>query len=381
MNDLFPKEIAAVLLRLEQAGFEAYAVGGCIRDRYMQVEPHDYDVTTSALPQEVLATFADHRTLETGLQHGTVTVLVAGEPIEITTFRQDGGYSDHRHPDAVTFTRSLREDLARRDFTMNAMAMDRKGEWFDPFAGRADIDARLVRCVGEAERRFEEDALRILRGLRFAARLGFAIEEKTAAAMIKKRELLLAIAHERVFSELCGLLRGQYAADILKQYRKVLAVVLPEMEGELQQALPAEAELRFAALFATEGEAMAAMNRLKAPNAFKARVLMLVRERDTVVPAERVAVRKRMAALGAENFIKLTTYQDTQPQKKIAEALLAEGVCLSVGELAVNGRDLMALGYRGKEIGEKLAILLDQVVSEHLPNTRDALLNFIKSPH
>ncbi|MBQ3084659.1 MAG: CCA tRNA nucleotidyltransferase [Clostridia bacterium] len=381
MNSLFPKEIDAVLLRLEQAGFEAYAVGGCIRDRYMQVAPHDYDVTTSALPQEVLAAFADHRTVETGLQHGTVTVLAAGEPIEITTFRQDGGYSDHRHPDAVTFTRSLREDLARRDFTMNAMAMDRKGEWFDPFEGRADIDARLVRCVGEAERRFEEDALRILRGLRFAARLGFAIEEKTAAAMVKKRELLLAIAHERVFSELCGLLRGRYAADILTQYRKVLEVVLPEMRMREVQALPAEAALRFAALFETEADAQSAMNRLKAPNAFKETVLMLVRERDAVTPAERVAVRKRMAALGAENFIKLTTYQNAQSQKKIAEALLADGVCLSVGELAVNGRDLMALGYRGKEIGAKLTFLLEQVVGEQLPNERDILLNEIKKPH
>ena len=381
MEIQFPAEIESVLLRLEQAGYEAYAVGGCIRDRYMQVEPHDYDVTTSALPQEVLAAFADRRTVETGLQHGTVTVLAAGEPIEITTFRQDGGYSDHRHPDAVTFTRSLEEDLARRDFTMNAMAMDRKGEWFDPFEGRRDIDARLVRCVGEAERRFEEDALRILRGLRFAARLGFAIEEKTAAAMLQKRMLLLAIAHERVFSELCGLLRGQYAADILTQYRKVLEVVLPEMREQGVQALPAEPPLRFAALFETEADARAAMNRLKAPNAFKETVLMLVRERDTVIPAERVAVHKRMAALGAENYLQLTRYQGAEPCRAIAEQLLREGACLSVGDLAVNGRDLMALGYRGKELGAKLSSLLEQVVSERLPNGRDILLNEIKKPH
>ena len=381
MQNRFPTEIEEILRMLEQAGYEAYAVGGCIRDRYMQVAPHDYDVTTSALPQEVLAVFADRRTIETGLQHGTVTVLAAGEPVEITTFRQDGGYSDHRHPDAVTFTRSLREDLARRDFTMNAMAMDRKGDWFDPFGGRADIDARLVRCVGAADRRFEEDALRILRGLRFAARLGFKIEPQTTAAMDAKRELLREIAHERVFSELCGLLRGAFATEILQNHCAVLRVVLPELQAQAVLDLPAEAELRFAALFATEADARAAMNRLKAPNVFKDTVLMLVRERATVTPSDRVAVRRRMAALGAENFIKLAVYQNAQGQKKIAEELIAEGACLSVGALAVNGRDLMALGCKGREIGEKLELLLEQVVSETLPNEREPLLNYIKQPH
>ncbi len=379
MKEQVPKPIDGILARLEQAGFEAYVVGGCVRDRYMQVVPHDYDVTTSALPEEVMAVFSDHRTVETGLQHGTVTVLAAGEPVEITTFRQDGGYSDHRHPDAVTFTRSLREDLARRDFTMNAMAMSRNGEWYDPFGGRGDIDARVVRCVGEAERRFEEDALRILRGLRFAARLGFEIESKTAAAMHAKRALLREIANERVFSELCGLLQGRYAADILRAHRAVIEVILPEFKAIFELELPAEPEQRFAALFEREEDARSAMHRLKAPNAFKQTVCMLVREQ--ICSAERVAVRRQMAALGAENFIKLAIFQKAEPQRAIAEQLLNEGVCLSIGDLAVNGRDLMALGYQGKTIGERLAALLEQVLSERLPNEREALLSYIKEAH
>ncbi len=381
MQRLIPEEIDAILARLERAGFEAYPVGGCARDRYMQMEPHDYDVATSALPQDVLAVFSDCRVIETGLQHGTVTVLTEAGPVEITTFRQDGSYSDHRHPDSVAFTRSLREDLARRDFTMNAMAIGRDGGWIDPFGGRADIDARVVRCVGEADRRFEEDALRILRGLRFAARLSFAIESETAAAMHRKRCLLKAIAHERVFSELCGLLQGEYALEILSEYRSVVEVILPELSVPSKWALSADPQLRMASLFKTEEEARSALNRLKAPNLFKQNVLMLVRERSVEIPAERVAVRKRMTQLGAEAYLRLAAYQNAEPQRAIAEQLLAESVCLSVGTLAINGKDLTALGYRGKDVGEILADLLEQVVSERISNERETLLQYIKQAH
>ncbi|MBQ8894857.1 MAG: CCA tRNA nucleotidyltransferase [Clostridia bacterium] len=375
-----PAGVAAVLERLELAGREGYLVGGCVRDHVMGCTPHDYDVTTSALPEETLAIFRGDRVIETGLQHGTVTVLTADGPVEVTTYRQDGTYSDHRHPDGVTFTRSLREDLARRDFTMNAMAMGRSGALEDPFGGREDIQRGLIRCVGEADRRFEEDALRILRGLRFAARLGFALEEETAAAMDRKKELLNTIARERVFSELCGLLQGVYAPEILAQYRAVVQSTLPELDlsrCELLKALPPEPALRLAALLQRE-QAPGLLTRLKVSNEFRRTVLMLVEEREQLCPPERKAVRRRCAALGAENFLLLCRYQQNERARQIAEALIREKACLSIGDLAVNGRDLMGLGLRGAAIGRALEQLLEQVTEENIPNEKEALLQYLK---
>ena len=187
---MLPNSVREALLRLNEAGFEAWLVGGCVRDRLMGAEPHDYDITTSATPAETAAVFAGERIIETGLRHGTVTVLLSGEPLEITTFRTEAAYSDHRRPDAVRFTRSLREDLARRDFTVNAIAMDADGRLCDPFGGRADLEKKILRAVGDPEARFREDALRILRCARFSSVLGFAIEPATAAAMVRCRELL-----------------------------------------------------------------------------------------------------------------------------------------------------------------------------------------------
>ncbi|MBR6793733.1 MAG: CCA tRNA nucleotidyltransferase [Clostridia bacterium] len=376
-----PQSVAAVMEKINAAGQEAYLVGGCVRDAYRGHLPHDYDITTSALPEEMLRIFAGERIIPTGLQHGTVTVLTADGPVEVTTYRQDGDYSDHRHPDGVTFTRSLREDLARRDFTMNAMALDRDGALIDPFGGREDLDRGLIRCVGEAERRFEEDALRILRGLRFAARLGFSLEEETARAMVAKKQLLKEIAAERIFAELCGLLAGEYAAEVLEEYGAVLLPVLPELKLDARalsvlKKLPQEPALRLAALLSSEDGGV--LNRLKVSNAFREEVLLLLRERDAFCPPERIAVRRRMSALGAMPFITLCRYQRAEDCLLIAERLLEEGACLSVQQLAVTGRDLMALGLKGPSIGEALARLLEQVIEEKLPNEREALLAYIK---
>ena len=376
-----PQSVAAVMEKINAAGQEAYLVGGCVRDAYRGHLPHDYDITTSALPEEMLRIFAGERIIPTGLQHGTVTVLTADGPVEVTTYRQDGDYSDHRHPDGVTFTRSLREDLARRDFTMNAMALDRDGALIDPFGGREDLDRGLIRCVGEAERRFEEDALRILRGLRFAARLGFSLEEETARAMVAKKQLLKEIAAERIFAELCGLLAGEYAAEVLEEYGAVLLPVLPELKLDARalsvlKKLPQEPALRLAALLSSEDGGV--LNRLKVSNAFREEVLLLLRERDAFCPPERIAVRRRMSALGAMPFITLCRYQRAEDCLLIAERLLEEGACLSVQQLAVTGRDLMALGLKGPSIGEALARLLEQVIEEKLLNEREALLAYIK---
>lgn len=230
-----PSNIAMILDKLENAGYEAWIVGGCVRDSLMGITPHDFDVTTSALPEETERVFAGMRVIETGLKHGTITVLSDGEPVEITTYRIDGEYHDSRRPDSVTFTRSLREDIARRDFTMNGIAYSPKRGLFDEFGGAGDIHGGIIRCIGEPERRFTEDALRILRGLRFSASRGFWIEDGTAAAMLDCRELLNNISAERIFSELSKLLTGRRSGEnilrVMTCFREIFAVMIPELRG------------------------------------------------------------------------------------------------------------------------------------------------------
>ena len=225
---MFPAAVSAVLARLEQAGFAAYAVGGCVRDTLLQRVPEDWDVTTAARPEQVAALFAG-QCIPTGLPHGTVTVRQDGLPIEVTTFRADGPYSDHRRPDAVRFSRSLAEDLCRRDLTVNAMAMDRRGVVTDLHGGREDLRRGMLRCVGEPDRRFDEDALRIMRTLRFAAVLGFSVEAETAAALRRKAPLLADIAAERLLSEMDRLLCGSHVLPVLLAYPDVLGSFLPEL--------------------------------------------------------------------------------------------------------------------------------------------------------
>lgn len=376
-----PKEIDALMARLEEAGQEAYLVGGCVRDRCMGKEPHDYDMTTSAAPEEMKAIFAGERIIETGLKHGTLTVLTPLGGVEITTYRQDGTYSDHRHPDEVVFTRSLREDLARRDFTVNAMAMDRRGCLQDPFGGQADLAAALLRCVGEPRRRFREDALRILRALRFSSRLGFAIEKETAAAMEEKAPLLAAIAGERIFTELWGLLCGKDCAAVLRRHSAVLKGLLPHVDDKMLQRLsvaPPEAPLRFAALLMDAGAERAKdlLDRLKVPTAFRKEVLLLMEEYPNPCPKTRAAVHQRAATVGAEAFLKLCALWGEQEQYgNILEALQKEGACLSMKELAVKGPDLQALGYEGAAIGAALNLLFQKVITEQLPNEKEILLN------
>ena len=223
-----PAYVEKTLTALEAAGHQAYCVGGCVRDSLLGQEPGDWDVTTSALPEETMAVFGE-KAVPTGLKHGTVTVCWPEGKVETTTFRRDGAYVDHRHPEQVTFTDSLTEDLARRDFTVNAVALDLRGTLYDPFGGQTDLRKGILRCVGDPERRFSEDALRILRCLRFASRLGFAIDPETAAALVVCRELLREIAPERIHEELTKLLCGPHAAEVLRAYPEVVGVVLPEI--------------------------------------------------------------------------------------------------------------------------------------------------------
>lgn len=376
MKMSIPSGISALLERLEQAGYEAYLVGGCVRDAYMGIAPQDYDITTSALPEQTKEVFRDARVIETGLAHGTLTVLTENGPVEITTYRQDGDYSDHRHPDAVYFTRSLEEDLARRDFTINAMAMDRRQNLVDLFGGRADIDAKIIRCVGDAERRFEEDALRILRALRFAARLGFSLEAQTQAAMERKKELLKTVAAERIFAELCGLLKGDHAAETLGEHREVAEVILPELrEVDRLKKLPSDPAMRLAAVLQKENADLALV-RLKAPNIFKKTVRMLLENQEIEQPENERELHRLAIRLGAENLQKLYCWRGWNCAPLLD--FLKKSPCLSIRDLAVDGKELMALELQGSAIGNAQKYLLEQV-AEGLPNEKEILINAIKN--
>ena len=419
MRDIqIPDPVEEILNTLEAAGHRAWCVGGCVRDSLLGRPPGDWDVTTAALPEETMALFAA-RAVPTGLRHGTVTVKTALGGVEVTTLRRDGAYRDHRRPEFVTFTGSLEEDLRRRDFTVNTFAADRTGRVLDPLNGRADLEAGVLRCVGDPDRRFTEDALRILRGLRFAAQLGFRIEPETAAAIRRNRELLGDIAPERIWTELKKLLTGDRAAEVLRTYPEVTGVFWPEllpMVGFDQRnrhhcydvwehtlrvlaAVPPELELRLAALlhdvgkpncFTVDEKGQGHFYGHPAESALRETVVTLVAWHDRNIPRTRPAIahalrdlgerdlRRLMALKRADNLAQAPAFRAMQGEIDRAEAildeLLSEGTCVSLKQLAVNGGDLTALGLSGPAVGETLEALLTAVMDGALPNDREALL-------
>ena len=425
---------AKALALLQAAGYEAWIVGGCVRDALLGLPPKDYDLTTSALPEETQRVFAAYPRIETGLRHGTVTVLLEGEPLEITTYRVDGVYSDARHPDGVTFTRSLRQDAARRDFTINAMAYAPGQGLQDFFGGQADLAQGTIRAVGRAETRFHEDALRILRALRFASVLDFTLEGETARAARACAPLLAAVSAERVSGELGKLLCGKAAGRVLRDYPDVLGGVLPEILPMVGldhrnphhcydvwthttvavDHVPPELPLRLAILLHDIGKpdtfslgedgqghfyghprrsvelAEGILSRLRFPRRTRERVLTLVRYHDAVLEESPQRVRRWLNKLGPEVFFDLLAIQggDAAAQapayctrldhlrrlETLARQVLDQAPCLTVRDLAVGGEDLLALGYRGPAIGRALRALLDQVLSETVSNEKNALL-------
>jgi tRNA nucleotidyltransferase (CCA-adding enzyme) len=426
-----------VIEKLSRAGYEAYLVGGCVRDMLLGIAPHDWDITTSALPEETMRVFADDRVIETGVKHGTVTVVVNGEPLEVTTYRIDGDYADNRHPIGVTFSKSLREDLARRDFTVNAMAFNPRDGIADFFGGRADLENGVIRCVGNAEKRFNEDGLRIMRAVRFAATYGFTIEPDTASALHSCKELLGNISYERISSELTKLLCGKAAGDMLREFADVICTVLPELAPMIGfdqrnfhhdkdiwqhtvaavEAAPAYPALRWSALLHDVGKpecfsideggvghfhghtdisariSDGVMHRLRFDNATRERVVLLVKSHDRQIEPTEKAVSRCIRQLGYEAFLQLLELKkaDTLAQapefhgrteqieqlRSIAEGLLEKDACLSLKSLAVNGRDLMPLGYKGKEIGAALDALLDAVMDGRVQNEKEKLLEYL----
>ena len=426
-----------VLNRLTVAGHRAVLVGGCVRDSLLGIPPHDYDAATSALPDEIRTACAGLTCLNIGLKHGTITVLSGGIPVETTTFRKETTYSDHRHPDAVEFTNDLTEDLARRDFTVNAIAWESSGI-ADPFGGQADLKRRLIRCVGDPDRRFEEDALRILRGLRLAAQLEFTIHPDTAAAIRSHAPDLAHVAWERIWAEFSRLLCSPGAQEVLLSFPEVVCQIIPELApcvGFDQKNFhhrydvythsvmalantPPLLPVRLAALLHDAGKpetfsldergvghfyghskhsarlADTALRRLRLPNDLREQVLTLIERHDLPVEAERKWVGRWLARLGEDTFSLLLHLKrgdraacaDPAPPSpdpfEVAESLalelLDEHACLSLKDLAVDGRDCLFAGLRGKEIGQTLQRLLDAVSEGVIPNERSTLLDLIK---
>lgn len=430
-----PKNVDTAINLLQSAGFEAYAVGGCVRDSLLGKTPNDWDITTSAKPEDMKSVFADFHCIDTGIKHGTVTVVIDGEPLEITTFRLDGEYEDNRHPKNVTFTSDLGADLGRRDFTVNAMAYSKMTGTIDLFGGQNDLKNGIIRCVGNPDRRFNEDALRILRALRFASALDFEIEEKTAQSLLKNRALLGNISEERIAKELLKLVCGKGAKRILTDFAPVLFEILPELQPMYKnshdnphhcydiyehtliavESIDPEPTLRFAMLLHDCGKpavkkfdengvahfyghqrisaeiSAQILARLKVSNKFRDEILFLVSNHDRWELYENTEKMPRyLSKFGLDGVLNLLKVMraDVLAQSpeyryrldQIADAeetaknLAAQKPCLSLSELQINGRTLMDIGIpQDRKLGAVLAQLLDEVIDGVTKNTQEAL--------
>ncbi len=430
-----PKNVDIAINLLQSAGFEAYAVGGCVRDSLLGKTPNDWDITTSAKPEDMKSVFADFHCIDTGIKHGTVTVVIDGEPLEITTFRLDGEYEDNRHPKSVTFTSNLGADLGRRDFTVNAMAYSKMTGTVDLFGGQNDLKNGIIRCVGDPDRRFNEDALRILRALRFASALDFEIEEKTAQSLLKNRALLGNISEERIAKELLKLVCGKGAKRILTDFAPVLFEILPELQPMYKnshdnphhcydiyehtliavESIDPEPTLRFAMLLHDCGKpavkkfdengvahfyghqrisaeiSAQILARLKVSNKFRDEILFLVSNHDRWELYENTEKMPRyLSKFGLDGVLNLLKVMraDVLAQspeyryrldqiadaEEIAKNLAAQKPCLSLSELQINGRTLMDIGIpQGRKLGAVLAQLLDEVIDGVTKNTQEAL--------
>lgn len=434
-----PDPVRSLLSRLQAAGFSAYAVGGCVRDTLLGREPGDWDLCTSAMPEQMEAVFRGEHLLETGLRHGTLSVVLNHVPYEITTYRVDGDYTDHRHPDSVSFVDRIDQDLARRDFTVNAMACDPDGRILDLFEGRQDLDRRLIRCVGIPAHRFEEDALRILRALRFASVLDFAIDPDTDQAIHALYPTLEKVAAERIRSELVKLLCGPGAGRILRAYSDVITFLIPclkpavgyqqdnphhlytvwEHTVRAVENVPPDPILRTTMLLHDSGKpftrttdekgighyrghqaasarlAAEVLKKLRFDRASSDRIVRLVEAHDIPLSTDRKLLLRRLNRFGEEDLralflihradrIATGTRNPVHAQEHMEalnaalDALLAEKPCYSLKDLQINGNDLMALGIRGRDIGLTLENLLNRVIEESLPNEKAALLAAVR---
>lgn len=445
LNELFknlPEPVNDICNRLTAAGYQAYIVGGCVRDTIIGTTPHDYDLTTNARPDDIIKVFADMPQFHSGLKHGTVSVVYDKEPFEITAFRADGLYTDHRHPDEVTFSDDIKDDLSRRDFTINAMAYNPQAGLIDPFGGQDDITHKcLIRCVGDPNQRFAEDSLRIMRAIRFACRYNSKIESKTAEALRNNIQYLPLVSVERFSSELDQILVTPHCDKYLDEYRNVLTAFIPELSVLFDYdqhnkhhcydlwhhtlaaviASPPTAVSRWAALLHDigkpscqsedeEGEwhfidhpavsaKMAAeiLTRLRYPTAFIEEVTRLIELHDRDLPNNK-AIARTVAILGsydtfkellalkiADNFAQAKEYQEPSMYYTdiwaAANALQAQEAVLKITDLKVNGNDCIACGYTGKEIGQELKAVYDDVMDGKVNNDRAELLQRLSTDY
>ena len=393
-----PDNVRVILDTLHAAGFEGYIVGGCVRDALRGVEPHDYDVTTNALPSDTMRIFRDFRVIETGIKHGTVTVISDNFPIEITTFRIDGEYRDNRHPDCVSFTSRLADDLERRDFTVNAMAYSPQHGLVDLFGGVDHLADRVITCVGSPDLRFNEDGLRIMRALRFASVLDFSIEADTARAIFDHRLLLRGISRERIFSELIRLLCGTAAGRVVGAFAEVLCVIIPELTPDNITAAadtfshcPPLPALRLALLLhpLSSYSAIRTLRELRCDNHTVKAVSALLGSCDRPLSDDRICARRLAHDFGFELGFMLLELHLALLRSQNADcsalehlsALLGrvrdDGDCISLSSLAVRGNDLIAAGLSGCAVGRALEHLLDMVICDRIPNEREALLGAV----
>lgn len=395
-----PDKVKQIIEKFQENGYEAYVVGGCVRDSLLSKEPDDWDITTNASPEQMKRLF--RRTVDTGIEHGTVTVLLGDEGFEVTTYRIDGSYEDGRHPKEVTFTSNLEEDLKRRDFTINAMAYNPKDGLVDCFGGKEDLEAGIIRCVGTATERFTEDALRILRCIRFAAQLGFAIEEETAKAAKALAPNLQKISAERIQAEWTKLLvsdhvwraKTAFEEGILQQFFPELTVTDRTVRG--MELVPAQKALRYAMLFADldSKQANSMLRRLKFDNDTIRKATDLVKFKNLHIQPNQVSVRKAIYQTGEELFPMLlhmwkaytsAGYEDGMTLENISQVemiykeVIERGDCLSLKTLAVTGKDLIDVGIApGKQIGNILNQLLQLVLEDPDQNERSLLLDYVE---
>ncbi|MDR0984285.1 MAG: HD domain-containing protein [Ruminococcus sp.] len=434
MENKIPEFVLTALKMLTNNNFEAYIVGGCVRDMLLGTLPVDYDITTNATPEQIKEVFSEYKTIDVGIRYGTVCVIIDGESIEITTYRIDGEYKENRHPENVKFTANLEDDLSRRDFTVNAVAVGINGEVTDPFNGKNDVKNKIIRCVGDPEKRFGEDALRIMRAVRFASVLVFEIEENTKKAIFKLKDNLNTISAERIGSELKKLLVGDNVKAVLLEYAEVLSVWIPEIlpcigfdqksvyhkytvwEHIARATEKADKNIRLAVMLhdigkppcysydgsaghfpnhAKVGSEMAKkiLTRLKFDNKTISEVSTLIREHSAPI-FTKIDVKKMLSKIGVDIFFKLIDLKiaDNSAKtldrlsetdrflqiKSVASEVIAAGEPLFIKDLAVGGLDIAALGYKGREISQKLCEILNLVIEEKISNDKEEILTFCR---
>lgn len=437
MRIFLPEKVNKIIKTLENHGFSAYAVGGCIRDSLLGITPSDWDITTDAVPEDIKNIFS--KTFDTGLKHGTVSVLIDKEIFEVTTFRCDGEYRDNRHPESVSFTKSIKDDLKRRDFTVNAMAYNEKEGLIDFFDGVLDLKNKTIRCVGDADTRFSEDSLRILRAVRFAAQKGFEIEEKTRLSIIKNAELVKNLSAERVISEITKIIisdpfkiKDLYDFGVLKYIMPEMCLCFETKQNikwhiydvgihslNVVKNLEAKPYLRFAGLMHDwgkpytkgkneEGEdtfrnhakvscelAREFLNKFKFSNADKDKILRLIKYHDREIIPEKKYVKRAINDVGEDIFVDLINLKRadclsqnlklTSPRlesydkyEEIYNDIISGDEAFTLKNLEINGKDLINLGFEGKKIGETLNSLLNLVIDNPEFNKKEKLLEIAK---